>query len=769
MAIWQLERGKTNSEQGPPIAEVVDWNRQSRSFEEIALTSGTEAAPLSQLGEPEIIHVQYVTPDFFHVLRVQPEFGRIFKASEAQDRAQTVMISDAFWKLHFQGSLQALGKTFDLSGVESTVAGIMPPRFAPFHGERIDVWEPINPASARYSERKDRGWLMPVGRLRDGVSLAQARDEMQVVARRMERAFPTIDNGIDDQVVPLREAVSGWARMLYPFLGAVGFVLLIACLNVANLLQSRTETRRKEQAVRAALGASRRRLIQQLFAESSLLAILGGATGLALTFAGIKLFLKLADGFPNSAEIHVDYRVLLFTLAISAATALLFGIVPSLQSSNPNLNIVLREGDRRTVAGSRRLLRQVLVIAEVALAMVLLTGAGLMIKTVFQMQQGDPGYDPGHVVIASVALAEGGRYVEIMPGSDMQKVTPLVTSFYNRLLDLLAILPGVESVATVSRGFRSSSFAILNHAAPSPEHRPEAAYGEVSADFFRVLKIPLKSGRYINASDTLNSPWVVVINQALARRYFPNENPVGKQLLMRYESYHVDETRTREIVGVVGDAKLDGLEQRVFPTVFSSFRQQAAVFPGGAMLPHIHQTLLVRTRSEVAESDHHFVSSLRKAAAKIDRDQPVTDVMSMQKYLAGSMGDTKFVMQLLEIFAAMALVLAAIGIYGMMSHIVSERTHEIGIRLALGAPRSNVLGLIAKFGLALTLTGLAIGAGLAMALTRTITQFLSGVSPTDPLTFAAVALVLLLVALLACYLPANRATRVDPMAALRNE
>lgn len=767
--IWQVTRGKPNSEQGPAIAEVVDWNRQTRAFEEIAQTSGPESGPLSRLGAAELIDIQDVTPNFFHVLRVKPEVGRIFTAAEAQDQVQTVVVSDFFAKRHFQDVSDALGKTFDLGGVESTVVGVMPPSFTSFHGERVDVWQPINPESARYSARKDGGWLMPIGRLKSGVSIRQAQEDMEIIARRMERAYPAIDKDMEDRVVPLQGVISGWARILYPLFGAVGFVLLIACLNVANLFQSRSEMRRKEKALRASLGATRRRLIQQLLVESGLLAGLGGGLGLALTYAGIKLFLSLAGEFPNSDSIRIDLRVMLFTAAISIATALVFGLAPAWQSSNPDLNRVLREGGRRTIAGSRRRIRQSFVVAEVALAMVLLVGAGLMIKTVLRITQVNPGYDPENVITAFIGLAEGGKYVELIPGGDMHRTTPAVNSFYERLLAGVAALPGVESVATLSENFRDSSFSILGRPAPAPEYRPEAAYGEVSTGFFRTLKIPLKSGRYINESDSPNNPWAVVVNETLAKRYFPDRNPVGQRLLMRYESYHLDEIRPREIVGVVGDVKLYRLAERVLPTVYSSFRQQSGIFPGGADMAHIQQQVFLRVAPGLAGDSSQIGSALRKVSAKIDPDQPVTGINTMKYYLASYMADTQFITHLLEIFAGIALLLAMVGIYGVMSYFVNERTHEIGIRIALGAERPNVLALITKFGLKLTLVGLGLGIALALALTRVMTSFLFNVSATDPSTFAAVAGVLLTIALLACYLPGRRATRVDPMVALRHE
>ncbi len=769
MVVWQQERGHPNSEQGPPIAEVSDWNRQTQAFEEIAQVSGVELAPLAGLGSPELIRVQYATPNFFHVLRVTPVLGRVFTAGEAQDREQTVVVSNSFAKQYFGGASQALGKAFNLGGVDSTVVGVMPRNFIPFRGGKVNVWIPINPDSARYSARKDAGWLMPVGRLKPFATISKAQQEMRVIGQRMEQLYPTVDKGMEDRVLPLQDELSGWARVLYPLLGAVAFVLLIACLNVANLLQSRTETRRKDRAVRASLGASRGRLIQQLLAESGVLAFCGGVLGLALTYAGIKIFLSLAGEFPNSATVSIDLHVVMFTAAVSIATAMLFGLAPALQSSSPDLNTVLRQSDSRTVAGSRRSVRQWFVVSEVALATVLLAGAGLMIKTVLRMTQADLGYDSHNVLAASIALAEGGKYVELVPGGDMQKATPAVQWFYDHLLAGAGSLPGVQSAASISRGFRGSSFEVVGRPVPRPEHRPEAAYGEVSSDFFRTLKVPLKQGRYIDESDRPGSPWVAVISEALAKRYFPNENPLGHRLLMRYESYHVDEIKPREIVGVVGDIKLYGPTQKIFPTVYSSFRQQAPVYPGGAMMAHIDQSVFLRLAPGSLRGEVRIGSELRKLAAKLDPDQPVTDIMMLDRQLAQSMEDTEFITHLLEVFAGMALLLAAIGIYGVMSYFVTERTHEIGIRLALGAEKANVLRLITRFGLKLTATGLVLGTLLALALTRMMARFLFNVSATDPATFATVAFVLLGIALAACYLPGLRATRVDPVLSLRHD
>jgi putative ABC transport system permease protein len=539
-------------------------------------------------------------------------------------------------------------------------------------------------------------------------------------------------------------------------------------------LQFRTETRRKEFALRSSLGAGRRRVIQQLLTESGLLALFGGLLGIAFTYAGIKLLVALAGEFPNSTEVRVDGRVLLFTLGISLLTAILFGLAPAIQASRPDLNVVLREGERKTTNTSGRVARHSLAIAEVALAMVLLVGAGLMINTTVRLQRVYPGFDANHVLSLDFQLPEGGKYVERVPGGDMERTLPTATAFYQRLLEKANALTGVESAALIGAlptrcCAEFYSFAILSHPAPQPENRPQAGYSEVSSGIFTSLKIPLVKGRYLDEHDTEAAPWVVAVNQAFANKFFPNEDPIGQQILLRYDPYPVDEARPRQIVGIVGDVKHFGPGQETPPFIYAPYLQQPAIFPGGAARAHLHKALVLRTPSTRMSGGTNLAVSVKKALAEIDPDQPVTNIMTMDDVLAASLGDSRFFMQLFGIFAAVAVLLAAVGIYGVMSYSVSERTHEIGIRIALGAHRRDVLGLIAKLWLKLTLIGVAIGIGLAFGVARLISSFLFGVKPTDPLTYAAVAAGLAAVALLACYIPARRAMRVDPLVALRYE
>jgi putative ABC transport system permease protein len=405
---------------------------------------------------------------------------------------------------------------------------------------------------------------------------------------------------------------------------------------------------------------------------------------------------------------------------------------------------------------------------------VLLVGAGLMINTILRLQRVKPGFDPNHVVAMDFQIPEGGKYLERIPGGDMETILPTVTTFFQRLLEKASALPGVESAALIgaipSRCCAEQySFSIVGHPVPSPENRPQAGFSEASAGIFDTLKIPLLKGRYLDEHDTLGAPWVIVVNETFAHRYFPNEDPIGQQILMRYDPYPVDQPRPRQIVGVVGDVKHFGLGGQTPPFVYAPYLQQPTVLPGGAARAHLYQGLVLRARPELLTGGTSLISMVKSAVAEIDPDQPVMNVMTMDELLAESIGDWRFFMRILGLFAGLAVMLAVVGIYGVMSYSVNERTHEIGVRMALGAQRGNVLGLITKLGLKLTGIGVGIGILLALGLTRLMSTILYDVKPSDPITYAAVAFGLGFVAMLACFIPARRATKVDPMVALRYE
>ena len=771
--IWATEPGHPDSRNAPPIAELIDWKARNNVFEDIALTSGTESNTLSGIGEPEPVAVQYATPNFFGLLGIQPALGRVPRKDEIQDEFQTIVISDAFWKRKFNRDPSVVGKSVNVDRVVSTIVGVMPPGFAPFYGGTIDLWTPINAASARYSARQDH-WLMPVARLKPGVTIAQAQLDMNVVAKQLENDYPASNKGVGKRVFPLHQQLNqGFGQILYPLLGAVAFVLLIACVNVGNLLQSRTESRHKEFAVRASMGASRRRILGQLLVECGLLSLFGGSLGIVITIGGIRLIRNLAGDFPNADSVRIDDHVLLFTLMVSLATAVLFGLAPSITASRADLNAVLREGGRWASTGSGTRSRHVLAISEIALAMVLLVGAGLMINTFLRLQRVNPGFDSSNLLTMRVDLPEGGKYLQRLPGGDMEKASPLVATSRQELLEQIAALPGIESVGMSTtlpiRGFEARTFTILGRPAPAPNDKPETGFSEVSPGFFQTMRIPLKRGRYLRESDTLSSPWAVVITEALARRYFPDEDPIGHQLLLGFPGYPLNEDRPRQIVGVIADVKQFGLGQSAPPFLYTSFLQQQAVFPGGNVMPHLMGTVVVRTTSDLRAHEADLTRSIKQIVARLDPDQPVTDIMTMQHALAASISDSQFYLRLLGSFAAMALLLAVIGIYGVMSYFVNQRTHEIGIRMALGAQRADVLAMIATLGLKMAAIGIAIGTALALGLTQLIKVFLYGVKPTDPLTFVSVAILLAAIALLACLIPAIRAVGIDPTVALRYE
>jgi predicted permease len=770
--IWQSELAHPESRQGPAIAENVDWRKQNHVFEDIALTSSRDTAAASGVGEPRMLHTQYVTSNFFALLGAKPILGRIFEAEEAQDTVQTIVLSEEFWKTEFNGDPGVLGKSFDIEGIVSTVVGVMPAGFAPFYGGRIDMWQPINPANTRYSGRIDH-WLMPVGRLKEGVTIQQAQTEMDVIAKRMEQEYPQTNKGLGVKVFPLRQDLYRWAGpTFYPLLGAVAFVLLIACVNVANLMQFRTETRRKEYALRVSLGAGRGRLIQQLLVESGLLALAGGIAGAALTFAGIKAFLAMVGDFPNATDIRVDGRVLLFTLGISLATAFLVGLLPAIQASRVDLNATLREGERKATSSGSVFARHTLAVSEMALAMVLLAGAGLMINTLMRLNRVNPGFDPSNLMTMDIQLPEGGKYLERVPGGDMERTFPTVTEFYHRLEEKANHVPGVESAALIGAlplrcCSDQFSFSVVGKAAPPPENRPSTGFSEVSANAFSTLRIPLLRGRFLDEHDTETGTWVIVVNDAFVRKYFPNEDPIGQQIFMRYDPYPIDDARPRQIVGVVGNVKHFGLGEEAPPFAYAPFQQEPEMLPGGVARAHLHKALVLRAPEGQLRGG--LVTIVKNAIAEIDPNQPVVNVMTMEQVMSRSLGDWRAYMRLLGIFGALAVLLAAVGIYGVMSYSVNERTHEFGIRLALGAQEGDILRLVAKLMLKLTLIGIVIGVGLAIAVMQLITSFLYGVKPTDPLTYALVAIFLAMIAALACYLPARRAIKVDPLMALRYE
>jgi predicted permease len=771
LVIWDTQPHRPDSRRTPPIAELNDWLAANHSFQDIAMAGGFEEATMAGIGAAERVDIQNVTPNYFALMGTKPQLGRVFFPEEMQTKSTAVMLSYPFWHTKFHADPNVIGKTFDIEGSVATVVGVMPHGLGGLFGERVDLWLPVNPKSGDFADRIDH-WLLAVGRLKPGVTIQQAQAEMDVIAQGIATAYPKTNAGVGEKLQPLRQLFRWGRSYLYQLFGAVVFILLIGCLNVANLLQSRTESRRREFALRFALGANRRRLMQQTMIESAVLASLGCIAGIALSFAGIRILLAIVNNPYVSPLIHIDWRVLVFTVVVSAFTAFLFGIVPAWQASRTDPNAALRDGERGSAGKSRGLVRQCLAVAEIALAMVLLVGAGLMIDSVIRLRAVNPGFDSRNVLTAEIRLPEGGKYVEHLP-RDKEKWTSNLDDFYRQLSLKYAAIPGVEAaiVASCQPGAvnRHLSFSILGTPVPADGDRPKTAFGEVRTGYFDFFRIPLRKGRVIDEHDVASAPWVAVVNEAFVTKYFPATDPIGKQITLRLDPYPIDEDRPREIIGVVADVKNAGRNSESEPYVYVSAGQQQPVFPGGTVGTLLNQTVMLKLKSGNKGLESQVVAAMRQGISEVDPNIPLLEPITLDDVLDLFVGDFFLYRNMLGLFAGIAVFLAIIGIYGVMSYFVNSRTHEIGVRVALGALPRDVAELIGGLGLKLSVIGVIIGAGLAMALTRLIAANLYGVKPTDPLTYAIVAVTLIAVALLACFIPARRAVKVDPMVALRHE
>jgi putative ABC transport system permease protein len=655
------------------------------------------------------------------------------------------ILSYGLWQRRFGADPAIIGKTVKVEGDVCAVIGVMPDGFK--FPDEADVWLPVT-----LSPTRNNAYLRVIARLQPGVTQAQAQAELTTLAQRLQQESPQRNRALSVNLIPLQEQVVGNVRAsLLIFLGAVGFVLLIACANVANLLLARAATRQKEMAVRAALGASRLRIIRQLLTESLLLALAGGGLGLLLAFGILKLLLAFApQEIPRLNAIGIDPWALSFTLLLSILTGVIFGLAPALQASRLDLNATLKEGGARGTGGSRHRLRNLLVVVEVSMALVLLIGAGLLLKSFTRLRETKLGFNPDHVLTASVSL----------PLADYP-TAPQVKTYSQQALARLAARPEVQAVGVInSLPLGDSGMSIQGSLRVEGEStdRPGswASKLAVSADYFRALGIPLLKGRAFDDRDTAGSPGVTIISESLARRLWPSEDALGKRI-----NIGLPGETAREVVGVVGDVKqreLGALPAQAIYEPYSQVPDKIRWFVGEV-------TFVIRATVE----PQSFVASLRSELQAVDRELPLHNVATMDQVVTKRGADPRFYTLLLGSFSALALILAASGIYSVISYSVTQRTHEIGIRLALGARGGAILRLVVRQGMALTLAGLTIGLAGAFALTRVLSDFLFEVSVTDPATFALLSLLLAMVALLACYLPARRATKVDPLVALRRE
>jgi len=754
MSVWEtnLQRGVNRNSVAYP--NFADWREQNHVFERMASYHDSDLM-LTGVSEPARLQGAVVNADLFPLLGVSPSLGRAFLPDEDKpsESGRVVVLSHRLWQQRFNADPHVLGQGVVLGGKNYTVIGVMPEAFQfPIQNEPVELWTTVAvDADGQEPITAQRGahYMHVIARLKPGVTQAQAQAEMGAIAGRLEQQYPDSNLHRSVSVEPALESLVGDIRpALFILLGAVGCVLLIACANVANLLLARATTRHKEMAVRSALGASRWRVVRQLLTESVLLAIAGGALGLLVALWGTYLLVTLSrDDLPRAAQIGLDGRVLGFTLLVSIVTGIIFGLVPALHSSKIELTEALKEGGRSSTDGVRRnRLRGALVVAEVAIAMVLLVGAGLLVQSLRRLQQVDPGFNPHNVLTFSLGLPE-------VKYSSQQQI-----DFYRGLLARLGSLPGVQSASAVlPLPLSNDRVRVTFETEGRPMAKgelPATEYRAVELDYFRTLGIPLRKGRDFTARDDKKASAVVIVNEAFAQKFFPGEDPLGKHIK---PGLSTDETKPvmREIVGVVGNVKHLSLNAEPDP---ESYIPEAQV-------PFDSMTIVIKTQTD----PRRLIAAAQHEVRMLDKDLPVYNVKTLDEYLAASVAKPRLNTLLLAIFAGLALVLTAVGLYGVMAYSVMQRTHEIGIRMALGAERRDVIRLVIRQGMTLTLIGVAIGLGAAYALTRVMATLLYGVSATDPLTFIAVSLVLIGVALGACFVPARRATKVDPMVALRYE
>jgi putative ABC transport system permease protein len=737
-------------------AEFVDLRDQNQSFEHVAAFQPL-SLNITQGGEPETLGGTSASANLFTLLGIEAKLGRTFLAEEDQPGAnRVVVLSHGLWQRRFGSDPKIVGQTISLNNEPYTVVGVAPPGFQfPRKGDMpaewlysdaIDFYTPLALTPEQISHRRTA--LAVIARLKPQFSLEQAQAEATGFAERLKRQYPDANRDKGMRVVGLHQHVIGRVRRaLLVLQGAVGFVLLIACANVANLLLVRAAARQKEIAIRAALGAGRGRVVRQLLTESLLLAMLSGSLALLASFWSVNLLRKtLPDNLPRAEEIGIEGHVFGFMFLISLVAGVLFGLLPALQSSRPNLSDALKESAHSHGRISNHRIRNLLVVSEVALALTLLIGAGLMLRSFFRLTSVDPGINTRNVLTIDIRL----------PRSKYQP--PQQAAFFQQLLERLRALPGAQSAGAgypLPLSGTDEGVGLSIEGLPPADPRQWRTVGPriVGGDYFNAFQIQVKSGRVFTDSDGRDTPPVVVINEALAREYWPNQDPIGKRISFDSRG---GQPRWREIIGVVGDVRYLGLDQGLEPEIYIPFIQFGGPWPA---------TLVVRANG----APRSVIAAIRKVVQAMDKDQPISNIHTLDELLDKSVSPRRFTLLSLGIFASVALALAAVGIYGVMSYLVAQRTHEIGVRIALGAQPRDVLRMVVGRGLRLVLIGLGAGLVGALALTRLLRNLLFGVSATDPLTFAIIAVLLLMVALSACWVPARRATKVDPLVALKHE
>jgi putative ABC transport system permease protein len=738
--VWGNIKGGGNRASVSPL-DFLDYRQQNNTFEEFAASMQLRLNYTGG-GEPERLEASGVTGNYFQALGAKPAFGRTFLLeNEKPGNDQVAILSYSLWQKRFAGDPAIINKAITLDGKSFAVLGVMPPDFS--MPRAADVWVPMNFDIEAGMKQRKAHFLRPIGRLKAGVTMAQAQADTDAIARRLEEQYPESNSGWNLRLVSLREQLVGNTRpTLFILFGAVGFVLLIACANVANLLLVRAAGRQKEIAVRTALGAGRWRIVRQMITESVLLALAGGALGTLLALWGVKALVALSDGsLPATAQVGIDATVLGFTLLVSVLTGVLFGLAPAVRTMKLNLSESLKEGGRSGSEGARRnRTRSVLVVFESAIAVVLLIGAGLLVRSLLRLQDTSPGFDARNVLTMGVNLPR-----------DKYDKPEKSASFFAELESRVAGLPGVEAVGLVSELPLSGQpndmpYTVEGRPPVSIDQAFDDDFRRVNTNYFKALGIPFLRGRNFTEQEVRDGAQVVIITELLVRRVFPNEEPLGKRLIMAFGN------RPFEIIGIVGDIRHRALESNPAAAMYMP------AYPGST-------NVVIRSKGDPAS----LAAAVRKEVLQIDPNQPIANVRTMDQWLERAVAGPRYRTTLLGLFALVALALASTGIYGVMSYSVSQRTHEIGVRMALGARQLDVMRLVVRQGMTLVIVGVAMGLVGAFALTRLMDSLLFGVTAKDPFTFAAVAALLTLVAFVACYLPARRATKVDPLVALRYE
>ena len=773
--LWSTMNSQGVPQSGSALPDYQGWRDHNKVFDGLGgfyygdFNLATENQP------PERIQGAYITSNLFQVLQISPAMGRLFTPEEEQfGRHRVVLLSDKLWQRRFSSMPNVAGREIRLGGETYTIAGVMPPGMPFFDNlPEVELWTPIAFAKDDSLGTRNNHFINLVGRLKPGVTVAQAQSDVSAIANAIAEIAPE-NKGVGALIVPLQEQIAGNSRLaLLVLLGAVGFVLLVACVNVANLLLARASARSKELAIRASLGASRARIVRQVIVECLPLAFIGGLCGVLLATWGIDLISSLLpDSLPRGNEIAVNARVLGFTFGLALLTIVMFGLLPALQAARTDLRDSMNEGGGPGF-GTRKQgrMRRVLIAAEVALALVLLVGSGLMLRTFIKLRQVDVGFNARNVITMRVPLPDT-KYPVPLNINDPRD--PAGLAFSDQLLARISSLPGVQSATTATilplgAGQEwGKLFSIEDQPAPaSIDQVPLVQFGLISNDYFRTFGISLREGRAFTSDDKSNSQPVAIISETVAKRYFANQDPIGKTIWMGPPEQllpaelRIEGTRfiRRKIVGVVADVKGRSLNMEPLSRVYAPLSQyRLEGWTNGLMLA-VQTTTTPET----------VVSAIREQVRLLDPDQPITNVRTMDDLLSRALSSAKFSLWLLGLFAGLGLLLAAIGIYGVMVTAVAQRTHEIGLRMALGAQGRDVLWLVIRQGMLPVLIGVGVGLGAAVGLTRLMSTLLFEVSATDPLTLAVITVLLTIVALLACYIPARRATKVDPLVALRYE